>query len=292
MTATVSGREEVGLDLGATLSKAVVVPHGAPLSGFETFVCPSGDLRSLASFLSGRREPVVAATGAGAHPFAGLVSGSHAVFIADEFDAWGAGEEALLGRADFVPSAPHLLVSVGTGTSMLLVPGSGPVTRVGGTGLGGGSLRGLAQLLLGTSEHDTIADLARQGDRRRVDLLVRDLYASGEIQLEGDLTAANLAKLTSRDPRDLANGLVGLVGENIGLLAGALARRAAPTGPVDVVYAGTTLARNVPLRDVLAFATSVAGATARFLPEGEFVGALGAIAVARRPGRVPDGATA
>ena len=281
MTAA-QGREEVGLDLGATLSKAVVVPAGAPLDTFETFVCPSGDLRGLLSFLAGRTAPLVAATGSGAHPLAALLSGTHSVFIADEFEAWGLGERSLLRKADFVPTTPHLLVSVGTGTSILRVDADGAITRVGGTGLGGGTLRGLSQLLFGTGEHDEIADLARLGDRRRVDLLVKDLYANGEIAIDGDLTAANLARVTSREPKDLAHGLVGLVGESIGVLAGALARRGVPGGPVDVVYAGTTLARNVPLRDVLAYATSIAGATARFLPFGEFVGAVGAIEAARR----------
>jgi type II pantothenate kinase len=289
MTAGPGTRDEVGLDLGATLSKAVVVREGASLDSFETFVCASGDLRGLASFLAGRTDPAVAVTGAGAHPFAALHSGTHEVYLADEFEAWGAGERALLRRADFAPGTPHLLVSAGTGTSILRVDTDGQISRVGGTGLGGGTLRGLATLLLGTAEHDAIAELARLGDRRRVDLLVRDLYATGEIQLHGDLTASNLGKLTSREPKDLASAIVGLVGENVALLAGSLARRAVPEGPVDVVYAGATLTGNVLLRDVLAFVTSLSGATARFLPMGEFVGAAGAIALARSR---PSGGTA
>ncbi|HQR67240.1 MAG TPA: type II pantothenate kinase, partial [Thermoanaerobaculia bacterium] len=190
--------------------------------------------------------------------------------------------EPLLREAVFVPSRPHLLVSLGTGTSILRVDDGGTVVRVGGTGLGGGTLQGFGRLLLDETDHDTLTSLAAQGDRRRVDLLVRDLYNAGEIPLAGDLTAANLGRVSSRDPRDLAHAIVGLIGENVGLLAGALARRENGVPPLDIVYAGSTLRANAPLRDVLAFVSSLVGATPRFLPHGEFVGAVGALVAARR----------
>jgi type II pantothenate kinase len=275
-------REEAGVDIGATLAKAVVVPVGAPLESFEAFVCPSGDLPALAAFLTSRPPLRLAATGAGAHRLAGLVKSDAPPVLADEFEAWGEGEKVLLRRADFTPTTPHYLVSLGTGTSILRIGQEGRVTRAGGTGLGGGTLRGFGQLLLGQGDHDALTALAVQGDRRRVDLLVRDLYPSGEIALQGDLTASNLGRIASRDPRDVANAITGLVGENIGLLAAALSKQEVVPFPVDIVYAGSTLRQNVALRDVLAFATSVGGARARFLPGGEFVGAVGALARARR----------
>jgi type II pantothenate kinase len=117
---------------------------------------------------------------------------------------------------------------------------------------------------------------------------VRDLYQSGEISLQGNLTASNLGRISSRDSRDIAHAITGLVGENVALLAAALSRQEAAPGPLDVVYAGSTLVRNVALKDILAFATSVGGARARFLPHGEFVGAIGAIMRARKgEARVP-----
>ena len=202
--------------------------------------------------------------------------------LTDEFEAWGEGERVLLARADFVPTTPHLLVSLGTGTSILRVGQDGQVARAGGTGLGGGTLRGFGQLLLGQVDHDALTALAGQGDRRRIDLLVEDLYQSGEIPLHGDLTASNLGRVSSRDSRDIAHAITGLVGENVALLAAALSKQEATLGPLDVVYAGSTLIRNVRLKDILAFATSVGGARARFLPHGELVGALGALVRARK----------
>ena len=275
-------KEEAGVDIGATLAKAVVVPAGAALDTFDSFVCPSGDLPALAAFLASRPPLRLAATGAGAHRLASAVKSADVPILADEFEAWGEGEKVLLRRADFTPTTPHYLVSLGTGTSILRIGQEGRVSRAGGTGLGGGTLRGFGQLLLGQSDHDALTALAIQGDRRRVDLLVRDLYPSGEIALQGDLTASNLGRIASRDSRDVANAITGLVGENIGLLAAALSKQESVLFPIDIVYAGSTLRQNVALRDVLAFATSVGGARARFLPGGEFVGAIGALARARR----------
>ncbi len=275
-------REEAGVDIGATLAKAVVVRAGAGLESFEPFVCPSTDLSALAAFLSSRPPLRLAATGAGAHRLASLVKTAEPPVLFDEFEAWGEGEKVLLRRAEFTPTTPHYLVSLGTGTSILRIGQEGRVSRAGGTGLGGGTLRGFGQLLLGQADHDALTALASQGDRRRVDLLVRDLYPSGDIALQGDLTASNLGRIASRDSRDVANAITGLVGENIALLAAALSKQEAVSFPLDVVYAGSTLKQNVALRDVLAFATSVGGARALFLPNGEFVGAVGALARARR----------
>ena len=278
-------REEAGLDVGATLAKAVVVPAGGSLDfpeKLQTYLGPSGDLSLLAAFMAVHPAASIAATGAGATRLANVLKSHGPIAITDEFEAWGEGERVLLARADFIPTTPHLLVSLGTGTSILRVGQEGRVARAGGTGLGGGTLRGFSQLLLGQIDHDALTALAGQGDRRRIDLLVRDLYQSGEIALQGNLTASNLGRVSSRDSRDIAHAIMGLVGENVALLAAALSRQEAAPGPIDVVYAGSTLVRNVVLKDILAFATSVGGARARFLPHGEFVGAIGSIMRARR----------
>jgi type II pantothenate kinase len=285
-------REEAGLDIGATLAKAVVVAAGAPIDvpeTVETFVCPSADLSALSAFLGRHPNASLTATGAGAVRLQNVLGDARPIAVTEEFEAWGEGERVLLRRADFVPTAPHLLVSLGTGTSILRVGQEGRVARAGGTGLGGGTLRGFGQLLLGQADHDALSTLAAQGDRRRIDLLVRDLYQSGEIALQGDLTASNLGHISSRDSRDIAHAITGIVGENVALLAAALSKQEATPGPLDVVYAGSTLLRNVALKDILAFATSVGGARARFLPHGEFVGAVGALVRARKrhEGRVP-----
>ena len=93
-------REEIGLDLGATLTKAVVVDVGAPLTDFQTFLFPSDDRTAIATFLGRHANPILSATGAGARRLAKQFTGSLPVVIADEFAAWGLGEELLLQKAD------------------------------------------------------------------------------------------------------------------------------------------------------------------------------------------------
>src|SRR5262249_19094699 len=145
--------------------------------------------------------------------------------IVGEFEAWAAGARALLGRE---PPPRFLVVSVGTGTSAILVEPGG-ATRVGGTALGGGVIVGLGAALCGERDFDEIAAVAQGGDRRRVDLLVSDIYTEGEFLLPGDINAASFAKLAREGSRpaaaDLAHGIMGLVGENVGLICGGLAQR-------------------------------------------------------------------
>lgn len=274
---------DVGLDLGATLSKAVVVPGGAPFADLTSFVCPRGDAAALAEFLSRFDVRLVGATGAGARRD-GVPAGFAPVLV-NEFEAWGQGERALIERSGLVTTYPHLLVSLGTGTSILRVDADGTVRRVGGTALGGGTIRGLSRLLVGTDEHERLAVLAAAGNRSHIDLLVSDLYRAGEIALGEELTAANFGRVESHEPADLAHSVARLVAENVALLSGALAagiaREHGLASPLDVLYAGSTLRGHEALRKILTSTTRLAGAEARFLPDGELAGALGALAVAR-----------
>jgi type II pantothenate kinase len=202
----------------------------------------------------------------------------------NEFDAWGAGSRALLAAQGLATGEPHLLVSLGTGTSAMLVDGT-RVTRVGGTALGGGTLAGLGAALTGVAEFEGLVALARDGDRRRVDLLVSDIYPAGDLPLPGALTAASFAKLADPARRappaapDLAHALLGLIGENVGLICGALALA---VGARRIVFGGTTLRGNPALVEILRGLCATLGREAVFLRDGEFAGALGALEIAGR----------
>jgi type II pantothenate kinase len=179
------------------------------------------------------------------------------------------------------PSERHLVVSVGTGTSVLLADGLS-TSRLGGTALGGGTVVGLGAVLLGSSRFEEIADLATRGDRRRVDLLVSDIYRAGEFPLASDLTAANFGRLGRSGEKlpareDLAHALMGLVGENIALVCAGLA--AAAQAP-RIVFGGSTLRANPTLQQILGQITAAVGREPIFLREGEFAGALGSLLLA------------
>ena len=177
----------------------------------------------------------------------------------------------------------YLLVSVGTGTSVLLVDGVS-VTRVGGTALGGGTLIGLAAGLLGESDFEKIAELASRGSRREVDLLVSDIYPAGGIALAGDLTASNFGKYARRlrdgdsiERADVAHAVTGLIAENVALLCSSLAAASQVT---RIVFGGSTLRDNPALVDLLTLFLRAYGRDPVFLPNGEYTGALGALLLA------------
>jgi pantothenate kinase len=75
--------------------------------------------------------------------------------------------------------------------------------------------------------------------------------------------------------------VVGLVGENVALLAGAFAQGLGAATVPDVVYAGSTLRDQDVLCRVLAEVTALLGSRALFLPHGEFGAAVGALSIAR-----------
>ncbi len=281
----------VGVDVGATLAKIVVRTPGEPP---RFHFMPAAALGDVAERIEEHRGASVGVTGGGASellralgPATQPASGQAASepLPVNEFAAWGAGSTALLRDqlGQDIGAGRHLVVSVGTGTSVMLVDGMS-VTRVGGTALGGGTVVGLGSLLTGVSTFARIAELATQGRRRNVDLLVSDIYRAGEIPLTGDLTAASFGKLSlgGAEPpaaADLAHALMGLVGENIALLCGGLAAAAQVR---RIVFGGSTLRSNPALQDVLREITRAVGREPVFLTSGEHAGALGALLLGER----------
>jgi pantothenate kinase len=77
---------------------------------------------------------------------------------------------------DVVSQFPKLLVSIGSGVSIIKVNNFGSYERVSGTMIGGGTLLGLANLLTGVNDFDTILELSKKGDNNKVDMLVKDIY--------------------------------------------------------------------------------------------------------------------
>jgi len=232
---------------------------------------PAGAIEEVRRRIAAWCPEEVAVTGGGAaRVVAGL--GGMAVRQVSEFAAWARGAQELAGRAGWTLPERHLLVSLGTGTSILEITGEA-FRRVGGTALGGGTLLGLGRLLCGVATFTEIAALAARGERGRVDLLVGDVYPEGGIALPPDLTAANFAKLSSCEPADLAHALMGLLGENIGIPCAALAHaRSIET----VVFGGSALEGNPPLQEILRRTVEMSGRTAWLLPEGAYCGAVGA----------------
>ncbi len=259
-----------GVDAGATLTK--IARAGA--DGPELFAIPSERTDETVARLADLDE--VACTGGnGSRLAARLDVRTRAV---PEFEAWRRGVRRLLGD---VAAERYLVATVGTGTSILLVEGD-RVTRLAGTPLGGGTVLGLGGALAGTSDFEALCELARRGDRSRVDLSVADIYDASEAPLATDVVAAAFARLpdgphraeTPARPEDLARSVMAMVGENVALLAGSLSLVARVE---QIVAGGSTLQGNPTLTDALADYVGRFGRKLHVLEDGGFAGALGAL---------------
>lgn len=259
----------VGIDAGATLCKLALSSHRP-----ETVLIPSIDLDAVRQRVERWAPQRILATGGGATRFGERLAGLRLERV-PEVDAWGRGAAVLARRQGLELPQRYALVSLGTGTSLMEVRGD-KVSRIGGTALGGGSLQGLGRLLVGTEDFEKLSQLARRGDRREVDLLVGDIYRDGGAPLPPQVTASSFGKLASTRPEDLSHALLGLLGENIGMICGALTRM---HGLETVLFGGSTLRNNPVLEETLGLVVRAFGRRVHFLAEAPFCGAVGAAAL-------------
>ena len=261
----------IGVDVGSSLTKVAFRQASGPVR-YE--LMGRGAYDQVVEAVHRVQPQVLGLTGGGASQLASLLDGK-AVQV-NEFKAWGTGANRMLKRGQKTDT--YLLVSLGTGTSVMLVDHK-DVRRLGGTALGGGTILGLGAALLQQSNFEETCQLAAQGTRDSVDLLVRDIYSDPDRPLQGDLTAAAFGRLARQDnvapPReDVAAAIMRLVGENVTLIAGGHARH---LGLDRLVFGGSTLRNNPALEAVLTEVSNLLGLKAYFLANSEFVGALGAL---------------
>jgi type II pantothenate kinase len=193
-----------------------------------------------------------------------------------EFDATCAGVQYMLREIKAAPDA-FVITNCGTGTSIHYADPDRHY-RLGGSGVGGGTLLGLSYLLTGIGDYNDIIRIARNGNRERVDLKVSHIYEGAVPPIPGDLTASNFGNVRAADSRsretsDLLASVMGLVGETVST-ASVLA--AGQCGVSSIVYIGSSFVGNELLREIVTGYTKLRGAEALFLEHGEFSGALGA----------------
>lgn len=219
------------------------------------------------------------------------VAGGHSAVLPDqvdgtpihrinEIDALAASAPVLLGDK-YRP--PLLLINAGSGTTCVLVSEDGN-QHIGGNATGGGTLVGLARLLLGTVDAEEIDALAKAGRATAVDLSLGDVVSSPIGKLPPDATAVNFGQLIHHPNKisreDLAAGLTNLIGQSVALtsLSSALA-----AGVNNVCVVGRT-PRLAGVRHAMerVFALAMGGSLQICFPElGASACALGALAQSR-----------
>ena len=190
-----------------------------------------------------------------------------------EFEAIGRGALLLSGLSR------ALVISMGTGTAFVRATEE-ECRHIGGSGVGGGTLVGLAGKLLGETDIEAIVALASQGDLAHVDLSIGDISNAVIPTLPVDATAANFGRVLSTASRgDLALGLMNTIYQTAGMLA-VFASRAEDLSEIVVTGSLAALPQAQPLLDGVGalyglrfripeaapFATAI-GAAAQFLKE-------------------------
>ncbi|WP_264739076.1 type II pantothenate kinase [Cytobacillus firmus] len=193
--------------------------------------------------------------------------------IVPEFESCGLGVSYL--KQDELSYENFLVIIIGTGTSICLNCG-GKISRVSGSGIGGGTLMGLGRLLTGEKEFSTLVSLAGNGKAENTDLMVKDIYAPFDSPIDGSLTASNFGKIKDDhvSKEDKAASLTNMIAETIVLLS---TQTAFQHQIDDIIYIGSTLQYNDPLKHLLEKYTAMLGKKPVFIQNGAYCGAIGAL---------------
>lgn len=128
-----------------------------------------------------------------------------------------------------------VVVSMGTGTAYLDASYE-KVRHIIGSGVGGGTLVGLAHSVLHVDDAMKLSEMAKAGDVTNVDLTIGDISKSEIPGLPMDTTASNFGKV-SDDPskEDMIAGIMNLVYQSIGTMSVLAAKNSNLT---DIVLTG------------------------------------------------------
>jgi len=139
------------------------------------------------------------------------------VNIIAEIDAIGFGGAALANCNKCV------VVSMGTGSAIVHFANNS-AEHLGGSGVGGGTIKGLSSLICGIDNPSQIEALALKGNASKLNLTISDLGYEQISFLGADMTASNFADLKSNRIEDQAAAILNLVGETVGIIASICAR--------------------------------------------------------------------
>ena len=225
----------VGIDIGGTTTDIVGIDGGCMIEPVS--VTASDPIASaagaLGKFMADRDVSLaqirtVAVTGVGSGRIGSELMGIPTSKVS-EFDAIGIGGAYLTGMTK------GIVVSMGTGTAVVYVDGE-RIEHWGGTGVGGGTLIGLAKRTIGASDFDIILKKAANGRLDRVDLTVGDITDPGFVDLPPETTASNFGKVADdATDDDIARAIVNLVCQTVGVVAAGGARA---TGVRTIVVTG------------------------------------------------------
>ena len=206
----------IGIDVGISTTKIVGLREGRVVSPIR--ITAADQVTSLygafGKYLHDNKIALgdvqqVMVTGVGASYIDDSIYGIPTQKV-DEFlaDGLGARFESGVEKA--------IVVSMGTGTSFVQCDGD-KIEHIGGLGIGGGTLQGLARVMLNTRDWKHIQSLAMKGDIRNINLLIGDIPTHPLPGLPMDATASLFSKAQYDAPKeDIALGIIVMVLQTIG----------------------------------------------------------------------------
>lgn len=263
---------KIGIDAGGTLLKIVYFENEK--RRFEKR--PSSEIYNLIDDLNARHsEDEIYLTGGKAEYMNEKLNHTYGMSV--EFDATYRGLTRLMQEQGLSLNR-FVYLNVGTGTSFHQADEEGQ-KRVGGSGVGGGTLMGLSKLLTDMDSYDEITKLAEKGNRDEIDLQVHHIYAGRPTPIPGDLTASNFGNVLSGSVQDLSDAdklqaVIGLVAETVTAVGISLANGFKTD---EIVFIGSTLLNNEVMIEIIKRYAGLKGANAHIIENGEYSGAIGTI---------------
>jgi len=209
----------IGIDIGSTTTKAVSIEDGkltkkVKTKALDAVTAATGAFGKIILENGIKMNTVerIAITGAGAPKIKDDIFGIPTGRVS-EIEAIGIGGMFLSNMSNII------ITNIGTGT-VIIEAGERGISHFGGSGVGGGTILGLAKKLLPTAEFNGILELAKTGNLKQVDLLLGDITDTSMSFLNGESTAANFGKmLDTAGPADIALAIINMVYQVIGVLS-------------------------------------------------------------------------
>jgi type II pantothenate kinase len=228
----------IGIDIGSTTTKAVSIDPDGKIQKIKTkaidaVTSATGAFGKMIVENDMKMKDIerILITGAGASKLNNDLFGIPTAKV-DEIVAIGIGGMFLSGRDNIV------IANIGTGT-VIIEANKDHIRHMGGSGVGGGTILGLAKKLISTSDFNGIMKQAEQGELNRVDLLMGDIMDMDLSFLKRNATASNFGKmLDSAKNEDIALGILNMVYQVIGMLS-VFAAKIKNTGQIIVTGNGS-----------------------------------------------------
>ena len=262
----------IGIDIGSTTTKAVSIENGKITRRIKTraqdaVTAATGAFGKLTLENNIKINTIerIKITGAGASKINDDIFGIPTDRV-NEIKAIGIGGMFLSGLSKII------ITNIGTGT-VIIEAADGVISHFGGSGVGGGTILGLAKKLLPLAEFSDVMELAKTGKLNQVDLLLGDITDTGISFLNGESTASNFGKmLDTAVPSDIALAIINMVYQVIGVLS-VFAARAKNFTRVIITGNGS---KNVIGQKILADISGMYGIEFVYPEHAEYTTAIGA----------------